>query len=1520
MIFNDLRDLLSISNDQISLNTDLVNDGFTREVVEPLRGGSAGIITFSGLADFPVSEAPDFKKFPSLNVEATFVLADSISNKEGEIAVTLRFTLPLGWRFSDSFPNLPRGFLEELNDPGRLTGSFLYLTSHSHYHKDEYFEVELAKGLNFAGRWSPSGVFAVFEHLIGVPELILYGPVVFPASDEPVALKEELFTFETNDPVPGINLRADLGITPTLGKNLESLNPLLFQIYAPISTGWQAKNPGFRPVTAYVGGFNIPSAGLKATLIAEERIANDIELVFRGTLKGASLKNLSTALLDLAGAEDSVSVIPEAIRDEILALGQIELKNVAVCIVPNQTEFQVTHIHFTLGIAHEAPWSVFPDILKLDLDQVRILVTSPFDKEQRTMTAFLAGKIDLFGIALSVQVVVPGFFIYAEQIEAKTIRLQKLGEQAPLAGIPLPNVTVSHITLTAEPGAYYNFSLTVSDQSWRVANSHPSLHLNLSSTGWQLDGSLEDSKEGVPLSDMLSKLTDEVQLFPQVEPPPALNYVTLYRFALSYDKQSKDFAFTCEGKFKLSESIPWLDIALTVEVKHQVEGPAKKHFSGRLAIPLSDNQEPLHFDLILDNDLGGSSFAAVYRDPFGRPILIDDLTRFISTSAPLTGLTFILHDALFAYELRSEQHSRYLFGVDIEGGLDLAELKLNDLPLVNQLLPYDQSLQLAFQLLVPSEQFRPTDLLTINRLLDETGLSLPTEGIQPPVLLAATLRMGKESKPLNLPISFADDKNQEVAAKIEAGKPHNGLVADPTADSDVQWIKIQKSFGPVYMERVGVGLTDGNKIEALLDAGLTVGGLTIALQGLSLSSPIDKFDPEFSLDGLGIDYRNGPVEIGGAFLKQELTTNEGINYTAFAGMAVIRTAKLTLSAVGSYTSVGGEPSMFIYAVLDYPLGGPSFFFITGLAAGFGYNRSLKTPEIEQVKTFPLVEQVLRPAGPPVLPAGLQAQQQTLAGELANLEKFITPAVGQHFLAIGIKFTSFKIIDSFALLVVQFGEQFEIDLLGVSTLISPPIPDTVPVAKAQLALKATFKPAEGILKVEGRLTSGSYILAENCHLTGGFAFYCWFKDQPGIRAGDFVLTLGGYHPQFKIPAHYPRVPRLGFHWQVSPQLTIKGDGYFALTAHAVMAGAHLEALWHSDDFRAWIKAGVDFLISWEPYHYDAQVYIDIGASYTFDVLGYRNDITFELGADLHLWGPPFSGEAHIHYYVVSFSLKFGADAPQHLEPITWSKFKESFLPQLAERKDGKKQDDPVCNVAVQSGLVREIKIKEGTKEEQQCWILNPKDLVLVTNTAVPVKAVAFGGQPPQSIEETGKEVESPAIRPVGITADAWNSTHKITITPDKPQDKLHDKVEICSHFDIIPVLKDVPAAMWGEPEFEPDTDPETNQQFLRKPDPNAEKAMVRDTVAGFEIRAKSPTKVETDPIPRSKLQFELKEIQKAYAWESAAPTHVLGTAAWDEAENNVAVHNERDKLLNIFGFPVTAVHFGRPFKEDLPSKI
>ncbi len=224
---------------------------------------------------------------------------------------------------------------------------------------------------------------------------------------------------------------------------------------------------------------------------------------------------------------------------------------------------------------------------------------------------------------------------------------------------------------------------------------------------------------------------------------------------------------------------------------------------------------------------------------------------------------------------------------------------------------------------------------------------------------------------------------------------------------------------------------------------------------------------------------------------------------------------------------------------------------------------VEIPSIDGVADFPLVSGAM----------GNIDQDQMLT----KLKEKLTIRENEIFLAAGVKFTSFKMIESFALVTFSFGNETEVNLLGLSQVSVPPNlkPEQGPIAFAQLALKATVDPKSGLFSMMAKLTSESYILSKDCKLTGGFAFYVWFA---GPYAGDFVVTLGGYHPDYKKPDHYPVVPRLGFHWDVNSNLKLSGDIYFALTPSALMAGGRLSAVYSTGPIKAWFTAEADFYLA------------------------------------------------------------------------------------------------------------------------------------------------------------------------------------------------------------------------------------------------------------------------------------------------------------------------------------------------------
>jgi tetratricopeptide (TPR) repeat protein len=230
------------------------------------------------------------------------------------------------------------------------------------------------------------------------------------------------------------------------------------------------------------------------------------------------------------------------------------------------------------------------------------------------------------------------------------------------------------------------------------------------------------------------------------------------------------------------------------------------------------------------------------------------------------------------------------------------------------------------------------------------------------VNLGASLRYAGELRALA--VAFA------APGTAPAPAPPPAAGTGVAAGDGTRWVTVQKSFGPVYLDRVGLRYADG-VAWFVLDAVLTAAGLTLSTRGLALGSPLDRFAPEFGLDGVGIDYRGGEVEVGGVLAWEERTLADGRTYDAYTGAAVVRTQQLALAALAAYACPpGADPSLFVYGILGYPLGGPAFCFVTGLAAGFGYNQSLRIPALHEVRSFPLVAAATGSAAHPQSPTGL----------------------------------------------------------------------------------------------------------------------------------------------------------------------------------------------------------------------------------------------------------------------------------------------------------------------------------------------------------------------------------------------------------------------------------------------------------------------------------------------------------------------------------------------------------------------
>ena len=848
--------------------------------------------------------------------------------------------------------------------------------------------------------------------------------------------------------------------------------------------------------------------------------------------------------------------------------------------------------------------------------------------------------------------------------------------------------------------------------------------------------------------------------------------------------------------------------------------------------------------------------------------LIHSISPSVAEDMP-EGLEIDLNDALLVY-FNNAGTKKYLFAMDIA-----VEFPLSDLPFVGKSLPADAKAGIKkLKVVVASAALSADEVSFINGMSPHPVLPLPAantsdDAIPKGFSMVAELELGAASVLVTSPPA----KQQAATTAATGAAPPAGGAAD-----SVMWINVQKTFGPVAIQKVGFAYQDGG-LFVLSNMSLAVGGLEIDLIGIGIGSPIKNPSPKFTIQGLAVSYVEGPVAVMGGMLG----TLDPIDFT---GALSVRVPELALAALAGYAAYEGHPSFFLYGVLDVPLGGPPAFFITGVAAGMGFNRKLIVPDVSGVATFPLVAWAMGSGTPSMDPSKPIGDQ--VANALTQLAQkgVVAPSVGDYWFAAGIRFTSFELVDSFALITLGVGADVEIALLGLSTLKVPPLVDE-PVAEAQLALEVSFSSGSGLLAIAAQLTNNSYVLSRSCRLTGGFAFYLWFKDDPGgghPYAGETVLSLGGYNPHFDVPSYYPAVPRLGIDWQVSTLLKITGELYFAVTSNAVMAGGKLSAVWNSGPIRAWFMVWADFLIVFEPFHYYIDGGIDLGASLTLDLGLFSLSLTIHLGVDLALWGPPFTGRAIVSLWIISFTISFG-DTIQSTEiAISWNDFVTRLLtpppktgpavrrgrPMMLPDSSAAPQPAPVLQINVTSGLIREL---PSTADDGPLYLVNAETFQCAVLSLIPSKGVTLAADPSQPKVENLKwapDALQPAnlsdgkpivpntdfgVGPVNLSPQEFQPTLALSLA--SPEDSVLQAIRRFTH---------APKALWEKKSFDahgvPQVDPKTGLK----------QSTIPDALVGLTLIPYVSPPDTTLPIPLESLQNTLDPKIQPFAWSPGiAPT-------------------------------------------------
>ncbi|ROS01702.1 hypothetical protein EDC56_2147 [Sinobacterium caligoides] len=617
--------------------------------------------------------------------------------------------------------------------------------------------------------------------------------------------------------------------------------------------------------------------------------------------------------------------------------------------------------------------------------------------------------------------------------------------------------------------------------------------------------------------------------------------------------------------------------------------------------------------------------------------------------------------------------------------------------------------------------------------------------------------------PLVLPLQRSTAKSKALAdAKISAAEnPLDG--SDDTPKSSNTSASVGRSLGPITVNGLGLAYQDGELILGM-DGALNLANFQMYLLDMNLKLNVkalmsgDLDGLSFDLSGLYLDLQTSGFSLSGGFLRKTIDDGHGASRDEYLGQLSLKTKALSLTALGIYSQLdNGDQSLFAYLALNMPIGGDPAFFVEGLALGFGYNRDVLVPPVNEVNEFPLVTAL---GGDPIGDSGVDDSKSLaiVRKRFDALSKYLPAVSGQYLVCAGIHFNTYKQVESTAVLMVEFGQNLGIHLVGISDMRLPMAVDN-PVIAIEMAYRMSFDMAEGVVSLQAQLTDNSYVLSRRCRLTGGFAFSSWFN---GEHKGDFVVSMGGYHPDFYVPDHYPSVPRLGISWQVSDSIYFKGEMYAALTPIAIMAGAGVSANLSCGRVKAWFNADMNFIIYWQPFHYQAHFGVAIGAEVTLGWGWLSKTFRAELSAKLDVYGPDFSGEAEVHWIIFSFSFDFGSRSNKAVEAITWRKFETEQIPPIDKQLDAS--------------------ITKGVREESKAWsLIDPDIFELKVSSIIPLNNISLNGN---NHFDNAKAVNIAPMGGVKISQEDWEIDVEVTGSG-------------ASSFVISPENKRYPKAVWGK---------------------------------------------------------------------------------------------------------------------------
>jgi hypothetical protein len=407
---------------------------------------------------------------------------------------------------------------------------------------------------------------------------------------------------------------------------------------------------------------------------------------------------------------------------------------------------------------------------------------------------------------------------------------------------------------------------------------------------------------------------------------------------------------------------------------------------------------------------------------------------------------------------------------------------------------------------------------------------------------------------------------------------------------------IERALGPLYVESLSLALGGSNagaRFEATTVAKLTVGAFEAKVGGVGAALELQSATDGDQLAGLDTTLEVvPPTEIG---LELELEGAGGSAHISidpdtgrYVGAGAFDFVEVGLAAVVVVdTQLPGDPdgwALFCSLSLTFPSIPLGFgFFLSGVGGLVCVNRTMDVEALAGGLSSGAVDAILFPEEP----------EESVELIVSQLDSWFPLADGSLVFGVAGRVTwgTPKTLVTADVGVVLTFPELDLAVMGSVSIELPE--ETDALLELHMDVIGTIDLSEGTVMVVAALHDSS--LLKTLQLSGGMAMYASVGEHP-----YFLLSVGGYHPDFQPPAELPaavtELDRMRVELELSENAWFALEAYFAITSNTLQFGSEA-TLELSDKFLGVTYAargsvGFDVLLVFSPFSFTAGLHAGV----------------------------------------------------------------------------------------------------------------------------------------------------------------------------------------------------------------------------------------------------------------------------------------------------------------------------------------